>query len=312
MLDIRKILVPTDFSGTADLATRHAVSFAELFDAEITLFHGRTIFRDDPVNLDADLEQVQADLKERSQQLVHSRGSHLRIKIEMARDVSASAAILNVLTENDFDLVVMGTHGRSGLAHFMLGSVAEVVVREAPCPVISIRPAAAREEVSPDYRNILVGFDFSNHSRAAVRHAAQLALRIGAKVEVLYVFEQQIHPAYYPIWDEMAVKILPEIEEDARATLTTIFKTVGLGDWDLKVSHARWRAPREIAAYAEEKQVDLIILGTHGFSGLDHFLLGSTSERVVRMAPCPVMTTKLGDQESGASPPGEKETATQS
>ena len=142
MHDIRKILVPTDFSGTADLATRQAIAFAELFEAEITLFHARTIFRDDPVNLDADLEQVQADLKERAQQLVHSRGGDLRISIEVARDVSASAAILSFLREKHFDLVVMGTHGRSGLAHFMLGSVAEVVVREAPCPVISIWPGA--------------------------------------------------------------------------------------------------------------------------------------------------------------------------
>ena len=302
MVEMHRILVPTDFSETADLATRHAVLFAELFDAEITLFHARTIFRDNPADLEADLQQVQSDMKERSRELIQSGASHLRIQTEVVRDVSASAAILTFLAGNKFDLVAMGSHGRSGLAHFMLGSVVEEVIRGAPCPVLSIRPGGAREKVDPAYRNILVGFDFSDHSRAAVEYAARIAHRMGAKIEVLYVFEQQIHPAYYPVWDDMAAKILPEIQEDARQTLTRIFEKVGFGNWELRVSHARWRAAREIAAYAEERKADLIILGTHGFSGLDHFLLGSTSERVVRMAPCPVITTRLGAQKSGVSP----------
>jgi len=297
MKHIRKILVPTDFSETADSATTHAVYFAELYRAEITLFHARTIFHDDPAHLDDDLKRVRSRLVQQAREIGHPDVAPM---VEVARGISASDAILNSLSEHDFDLVVMGTHGRSGLAHFMLGSVAEEVIRKAPCPVVAVRPPAAGKRAKGPYRRILVGFDFSEHSKAAVRHAGELAGKLGAEVRVFYAFEQKVHPAYYPVLDEMARQLLPDIEKDALQILRHVFAEAGFDNWALEVGPSQ-NAARDIAKYAKTSNVDLIVLGTHGFSGLDHFLLGSTTERVLRMAPCPVMTVRLTDQESRGS-----------
>lgn len=292
MSEIKKILFPTDFSETADAARVHAMELARRFDAQIIVLHVRTVYADDPQKIKEELEKAAGE------DALHARmgdlGDEVEVETQVVRSVSQAGGILDFLFESKVDLVVMGTHGRSGLSRFLLGSVAEKVVRHAPCPVLTVGHVQKSYRASPHYKKILVGFDFSKNSRQAALHAAHLARRFAAQLHVLYVLEQEVRPAHYDHWTESMKKALPEIERDARQALEQILE----GEKGVKPEiHVKVNASHThtgIVEFAKKNEIDLIVLGTHGLSGLEHMLLGSTAERVVRLAACPVLTYKLG------------------
>ena len=290
MKNIRSILVPTDFSKSAGNAIEHAIALAARFGARLTLLHAQTLFHNDSQRDLVQLKEEEAELRSSLRRVESLIGRKIESDTRIVRDIGAAAAILTYLSESETDLVVMGTHGRSGLAHVVLGSVAEQVSREANCPVLTIR---AGQETDGLYDNIVVGFDFSEHSREALREAALLYETFGSRVHILHVFEQPIHPAYYPVWEPTMANLRREVEEDAEKTVGEACREVGLENWDLHIKTAMTSASRQIADFAETSNADLIVLGTHGLSGLDRLLLGSTSERVMRIAPCPVLTVRL-------------------
>ena len=141
---------------------------------------------------------------------------------------------------------------------------------------------------------ILAPTDFSTHSEASVRFACGLTDRLGAELHLLHVLSDVVVPAGP---DPMLISSMPpeyyrEIEEQSRLRLDTLCGP----DWprpDRSISEVRWGDPvDEINAYAAEHAVDLIIVATHGRTGLAHVLLGSVAERIVREAPCPVLTIR--------------------
>ncbi len=296
MSEIKRILFPTDFSETADAAKGHAVEWAKRFKAGVTALHVRTVYTDDPTRIREELEE--SALEDPLHEKMGELGGEVRVETRVVRNVSQAAGILDFLAENPIDLVVMGTHGRTGLSHFLLGSVAEKILRHAPCPVLTVGHVQADYRSSPAYRNILVGFDFSRHSLDAVRHASELARRFESQVHALYVLEREIHPAYYDYWAQNMKKDLPDIENEARKSLADVLSGEGLDSIHLHVVAGGGLPHREISDFARKNEMDLIVMGTHGLSGLEHMLLGSVTERVVRTASCPVLTFKLGQPQA--------------
>lgn len=283
----QKILVPTDFSEPSEIALRHAAFWAAEGEAEITLLHVRTIFHDNPGLLDDLVKEAEQNLKAKARSLM---SREIAVNTVVLRDISPVEGIENFLADNAFDLIVMGTHGHGAVMHFVLGSVTESIVRSATCPVISVR---TEEQVPDSLARILVGFDFSEHSKAAVGQAIQVAKQTGAQMHAVFVFEQEVHPAYYPIWEQTVSDMLPQIEDEADRELRPVFEGAGLSNWRVSVIRGNYKAPKELAEYARTTDADLIVVGTHGLKGWDRWLLGSTSERLLRIAPCPVMTVHL-------------------
>ena len=146
MSRIRQILVPIDFSGSADLALEYAADLARRYSAELHLVHvledpiliggSADGFIIDPPGLRARMAEDARRLLE--QTLERCTRPHVRATREVVFGKTA-ASINDLALARRSDLIVMGTHGRSGLAHLMLGSVAERVVRSAPCPVLTVR-----------------------------------------------------------------------------------------------------------------------------------------------------------------------------
>jgi len=144
---IRKILVPTDFSPPSDLALEYAKALAAQFNASIYLLH----VLEDPFIAGAwsseiyvaDMPQLRAGLRrEAEQRMERCLAPADRERFHVVTEVivgSAAQAICEVAAERQIDLIVLGTHGRSGLSHLLMGSVAEKVVRTAPCPVLTVR-----------------------------------------------------------------------------------------------------------------------------------------------------------------------------
>jgi nucleotide-binding universal stress UspA family protein len=234
--------------------------------------------------------QEMANRKMRAAVAAHDAAA-LAVVHAQERGMSAAPVILDYAEAHDVDLIVMGTQGRRGLGHLLLGSVAEEVVRNARCPVLTVRQQktpARWDEVD----RILVPVDFSQHCRRAVTYAKILADSYGARLYALHVFEQQIHPSFYAIGKTSLLDLDPDLAGRARLEMSKLVAEAPGPEVEVEVHVAEGRAPREICRFAEENASDLVVIATHGLTGLDHFLLGSVTEKVVRRCPRPVFTVK--------------------
>lgn len=185
------------------------------------------------------------------------------------------------------DLVVMSTHGRRGLRHALLGSVTERTIRSSSIPVLAVK----QEAIEPmPLRRILVPIDFSPHSQSAVDAAATLARREGARLDLIHVVE--------PVADHLrhgSQDVIEFDEENRRlaaerleALATTLEKDVPSIE-----SHLGTGPPAEtIAQEAERLASSLVVMGTHGLTGIEHAMVGSVTEHTLRLAKCAVLTTK--------------------
>jgi nucleotide-binding universal stress UspA family protein len=289
-----RILVPTDLSAPSDAALAYARGFAGTFDAALHLLHVadnrflRAVVGDPHDQETAALRQLQERLTD------EDRRRFRALPVVEHSDEPADEVVSYARTRG-VDLIVMGTHGRSGMAHLLLGSVAEKVVRSAPCPVLTVREAprsAGKAQAGPT--RILVPTDFSAPSDAALDSARLLAARFGASLHLLHVVDEvfangafglegyapESHDARTARFDEASRRLAAKLTPYDRTTLQgrtgVIFGT----------------GARPIVDYAADNAFDLIVMGTHGRTGVAHLVMGSIAETVVRSAPCPVMTVR--------------------
>ena len=299
MIKIEKILVAKDFSESAEAALHFAIALAVRYGAALHVLYAQVIHGDAfdaPIYPAGHTERIRAKMKEVAAQMVkkHKDADLDRLAVEnvIVRDVAAGPAIVRYATEHEIDLIVMGTHGNRGLRHFLIGSVAEEVVRLAPCPVLTVR---AREEAVVEVQgstSILVPVDFSRHALEAVRYAREVADTLGGRVDLLHVIEEALHPAFYNTGAFSIYDIQPNLKEHAVLHLERLFEEAGGPAVEVRFLVRSGQASHEVVAYAEEAESSMILMSTHGLSGLAHFFIGSVAERVVRTAPCPVFTIK--------------------
>jgi nucleotide-binding universal stress UspA family protein len=289
------LLVGTDFSDTAGVATEWAVELARQQGARLELVHAVTIPPSTPGFLAAPGpsfdEQVQEAARERLDQAagwLREQGAAADVFLGVG---TPSQVILDRAVASGAMAIVVGTRGLSGLRHVLLGSTAQRVVHGATCPVLSVHPEDSGRH--RPIRSILVPTDFSHDAEVAVHAAHRLlsALEQDARLVLLHAFNLPIeYTAYGPI--PTSVHYLRDTGLDAERRLSET--AAGLAREGLTVETvAREGDPAGVIAdEARTRGVDLIAMGTHGRSGLRHLLLGSTAERVVQHAPCPVMTIR--------------------
>ncbi|NIV03178.1 MAG: universal stress protein [Calditrichae bacterium] len=295
-MNIQKILVPVDFSKFSYQALENALLWGEKFNAELTLLHVNTLFHEhfNYETMVHDCQEIIDKQEEHLHQLMGEQAEEIRdkqvnIQYQILRGRSAAGAILKFISEHHFDLIVIGTHGRTGLSHFLLGSVAEKVARLSPVPVLTIHHSVERVDI----KNILVPIDFSNYSGPLVKCAISVGKAFSASLHLLYVHERATAASFK--W--MVEEIEPQFETE-HYLKDQIFKkmssyleneTDNVIMADIKVGHPY----QEIINYADENEIDLIMMATRGFGKFDYFWLwGSTTERVIRLATCPLLTTR--------------------
>jgi nucleotide-binding universal stress UspA family protein len=192
------------------------------------------------------------------------------------------------------DMVVIGTHGRSGYEHLLLGSVAEKVVRRAYCPVLTIPRAAhdATEAVPGLFHQIVAAIDFSRASMHALTYALSLAEEADAHLTVLQVVEV---PHELALWAEGSAEGKERVEQwkaQAVARLRTAVPEAARLYCHIEERVETGKPYREILRVAGERRAGLIVIGAHGHSVLDRMFFGSTAQHVVRQAACPVLTLR--------------------
>lgn len=290
MLSINRILWPTDFSTGASHAFPHAALLADWHDADLHILNVLEGKGKAQLTMEEQFPVPKGSLVD----LIEEDGS-LSIDLETLsiaqhqEDTGSPAqTIISYAEESDIDLVVAGTRGRRGLQRLLLGSVAEEVVRTAPCPVLTVR-AGDRRTSAGAVRNILAPVDFSEGSDMAVQHAKEIALTYGAQITLLHAVEEVMYPSAYGM--EIADIPGPEVVSRVEKSLAAMARDE-IGYEHVVVDSVIGYAPSVILDYEEEHDVDMIVIATHGRSGLERLLLGSVTERVVRRSEAPVFVVK--------------------
>lgn len=299
MIQIRRILCPTDFSDASRRALEHAVALAHWYEAEVTVLHVQplvpsvTVFP--PMVSPLTLEPLPHERVIEELRRFSTPAAAAGIRSEVAvRDGSASTEILEAARALPADLVVMGTHGRGGFERLVLGSVAEKVLRKACCPVLTVPPPteAGPSARLPLFARILCPVDFSPSSTKALEYALDLAQEAKASLTVLHVVEwspgEEVREhrhfdvgGYKRYLEEEACRLLgAHIPEEARLWCE-MHETVATGKAHLEIERA-----------AREGKADLIVMGVQGRGAVDLMLFGSTTHHVIRESHLPVLTIR--------------------
>jgi len=295
MLNIRRVLFPTDFTDGSKRAFPQAAFLADWHDAELHILNvtgrHRYDYQENKENFPIPVDTLTEWLRRPSQSVTGSNWPDLEGRPLVQHQVESAAPaerIVEYADERDVDLIAMGTHGRRGVDRMLFGSVAEEVVRTAPCPTLTVRADA---DVTPDQAvaRILVPVDFSDASEAAVDHAKEIALTYGAEINLLHVVEEPFYPTTYGI-DAVSFPTQEVVDRVEEQLGNMVREKIG---YEHAMVEATVGHPVEgILDYVDRREIDLVVLATHGRTGLDRMLLGSVTERVLRRSPAPVFVVK--------------------
>ncbi len=294
-MDVKKILLPLDFSEFSEKALEFAIGISTKFDIHLTLLHVVVLFQDD-IDESERLEQYEKWIKKQEANVIRQMNSSkdkvkkhgIQVDTEIIRGISAAESILEYIESIKFDIVLIGTHGRTGLKHLFLGSVAEKIVRLSPIPVLTVHRSIHKFQL----QKLLVPIDFSPYSQESAEIAISLAKEFNAEIDFLHVIEQEVHPSFYAAGIESIFQIDKDLKDRVIQNLRDFLAEQVHPDLPVNYIVKEGKAHKQIVDISKEKNSDIIIISTHGLTGLDYFLLGSTTEKVVRWANCPVLTVK--------------------
>lgn len=287
-MQLRNILFATDFSESAELGQAAAFELADRFSSKLHVFHALEvplpIFEPYTVAVpEAFISEARKGATEKLGAIVDAA----RVRgIEGTSALGAVPAPFDISEQArkvDADLVVIGSEGHTGIKHFLLGSVAEGTVKGAPCSVLAVRGSLA-----PPITTLVVGIDFFPEAQSALDAACELADQLGANLHLVH-----------------AAKTTPPLIGREEIAVPTAFYDSVMREAERRISEAAAAcrikgtvstevstAPAQVALseVAERLDAELIIIGSHGRTGIKHLLLGSVAERTVRHAPCSVLT----------------------
>jgi len=292
-MEISRIVVGIDFSTESEVAAKYAIKIARHTGAEVVLVHAGLVpdtHRPLPLTRTAHewerlVEQELVATRKRLESMRMRLGSSLPNISHMVINGFADTGLCDAGKQLSADLVITGTHGRTGIKRFLLGSVAERVVRLYNRNVMVARPGA--EGIGGGFQRILVPTDFSPHAENALR----MALVLGA---------DECHIDVVHCWDtppELALEwtgsLLDELAAEARQAGAKLLKKHHREGATIRFEEIRAQAVEGIYEHMDKHDYDLVIMGSHGRRGLRRFLLGSVAEVTVRHAPCSTFVVHL-------------------
>lgn len=277
MINIKRILCPTDLSPYSANALRYALAFARAHDAELIVLH----CTDNPTG-DEELQNVVRE---------YFDPSYTRYRFVVRPADRVDEEIMTCAQSERVDLIVMRSRRRPHRAA-LLGSTAESVSRMAPCPVLVLHNDGREfvgEQLKADLKRLLVAYDFSDYSELALNYGLSIAQENQAELHLVHVLpprsvnEPEI--AWYPLKGESAYHTA------ARRLQKAVPPEVHL--WcNVTTAVSEGQAYREILDYAEKNEIDLISVGAHGAGFGMRALFGSNVDRVLRQARCPVLVAR--------------------
>lgn len=301
MIEFTRILCAIDFSDTAMRALAYASALAKWYDSKLTVLHVVPAFEESMVSplprLDGEhrtpYASVRADIVKDMRSSVDRIGASTLEPTLLAEEGRPHRGIVDCAAALQSHLLVLGTHGREGFDRLLLGSVAEKVVRTAPCPVLTVPPTATpTTPADVVFRRVLCPIDFSPSSLRALEYALDLARQANGSVIVLHALE-------YMDPEEPGAHVDVDIRRNrqhfidhARERLHTQLSLEPRTWCEIEEVVVVSRAYKAILQRAAATDVDLIVMGAQGSGGVELMLYGSNTQHVVRAATCPVLTVR--------------------
>jgi nucleotide-binding universal stress UspA family protein len=301
------VVVGTDFSETAGVAIERAVEVALRRGAELVVAHalspqpvamGTPSHIMLPPSLDTEIRKASIAHLERIAAELSPSG--VRVRTEMLTG-SPGQAIVDLAKQTAAGLVVVGTRGLSGLEHLLLGSTAETIVRRAPCPVLAVHPT----DLAPlsDVKKVLVPCELDEDPSAAVEPLAQCLALDPASTQLVLLYSDHLPSYLQPLVQDLGIDRVgfDEIRADLESRLEQTAAPLRQMGFEVAISIREGDPTQVITESAAREGVGLIAMETRGRSGLAHLFLGSTAERVVQHAACPVLTVHRNAESGRAS-----------
>ncbi|OVE81528.1 hypothetical protein BVY03_03510 [bacterium K02(2017)] len=282
----KNLLIPYDFSESSHQALKYGLKLVQKFSSKLHIIHAVGVdMRHFPAGIiewTKDMDSIfHQEIRKDVLKSVDEEVLNNQIEIEIVQD-QPDKVILNFIHEHHPDLVLMGTHGRGGFKHAILGSVAEKVIRHSQSPVWVVRN-------QDDIKKVLLPVDFSEHTEEAVLTAMQFCDAFEAELHLAHVVSfgdmYQFFPNAAPYPFEINEK---KLKQQALADLTKLSQKHKSHQLHLHV--VMGVVHQEIIALAQRSQCDIVLMPTHGRSGLGHLVLGSSAEMVIRYADRSVLT----------------------
>ena len=295
-VEIKTIFCTTDISDFSNHSISWGMALAKEFRAKLLVCHvidfpAAVTYGDGPIFFMDQQNQAMDNAHQQIKQLIGDQQIQWEPLITIGH---AGDEITRLAEEKGADLVISATHGRSGLKRLILGSVTERLMRTLHCPLMIVRGPKHDLTILSDKRinfhKILVGCDFSEDAHLAFQYGLSLAQEFQSELHLVHVKE----PAVYSEW----IKTSVDLEEVLYHTLNDKIKEKLTKMVPKEASH--WCMPKvdilegkpneELIGYAKENQISLIVLGVRGQGLVERMFVGSTTDRVVRQAPCPVLS----------------------
>jgi len=295
---IENILCATDLSDFSNDAIPYGIAMAEEFGAKLLVCH---VIEMRTVGLYAEASLNPMELKKRQMDFIKEQfdrliGDHAVQWESLVRIGYPPDEIVRVAEEYQVDLVVTATHGRSGIKRLILGSVAERLMRALPCPSLVVisrdRDSATRAGDGFRIKRIMVGCDFSPDSGLALQYALSLAQEFQSELHLVHVVES------YTEDSSGRVTFFRRKSPDTslRGRLTKQLDRMvpdEARNWCVPTTVVlEGRSHEELVRYAAQQGIDMIFLGVRGHGVIETYLVGSTTDRVARQSPCPVLTAR--------------------
>jgi nucleotide-binding universal stress UspA family protein len=295
------ILIPTDGSDNVEPAIQCGLDLARRYDATVHALH---VVDSSPIERRLELTALEPDLETlpdtwydagdaATQQIATRAAEHGIDAVTEVRRGIPEREIRSYITDTGIDLICMGTRGHTGLDRVLLGSVTTRIVRTVDIPVLSVKSklmeALSESEIQKGFENILVPTDGSKPAREAVTHALDLARTYDATLHALYVVDRGAYasrPGW--TWDE-----LQQVLEQNGETVVEDVQSRTAADGISVAAEITHGVPHQaIEEYCNQHGIDIVVMGTHGRSGLTRQLIGSVTERVLRSSDVPVLTIR--------------------
>ena len=307
MVQIKRILCPVDFSDFSRHAFDRAVAVARSYGAELAVLHVLPVPSavpalpygpEGPGPFGFEAVDRERALGELSRFLAAEQPVGVPLHFHTVESGSVHREVFLQTSRLSADLVVMGSHGRSGFDRFFLGSVAEKTLRGSRVPVLLVPPHApdAVPLGQDPFRRIVCAIDFSQDSARALGYAASLARHGAGRLTLVHSVEA------VPIgYDPMAgvtfdvIGYQQALEKSATAQMQKFVPEPASLGCETDIVVTRGKPYREILGIAAERRADLIVLGVHGRSAIDRLVFGSTTQHIVRRAICPVLAVPAVD-----------------
>jgi nucleotide-binding universal stress UspA family protein len=295
---VRSILCTTDFSDFSNHVVPYGIALAKEFDAKLYLCHvidlsSAAIYGEAVLALEEQQSRMTKFALEELKKLIGARSVAWEPLVAIG---NPAVEVGRLAEEKGIDLAIAASHGRSGLKRVILGSVTERLIRTLPCPLLVVRSpeygfvTPADQEIK--LKQILVGYDFSPDSDLALHYGLSLAQEFQATIHLVHVVEPPLYEDLVKPASVSTEKLQQDLRHRLRERLVNMVPEEAR-TWCTPVPTLLAGAPHEeLTKYAVVNDIDLIILGVRGHGLVETVLVGSTTDRVIRRAPCPVLSVQ--------------------